>query len=191
LTYIFGGGIVHTFKRILLIGLAAIFTGAGLAWAQAPAALTITAPAQAKQGETVMISVLLADQSGTPLAGESVIVYEAVRFFGYSDKITLAEVTTDFQGKATLSYMPRQQGDGRLLAEYSGQDGLVVASAGTVIAVAAGTLPPTLVDPPPILPRSVNAVWVLGVLVAVWLAFGVALYHVARIPMEQARPATE
>jgi hypothetical protein len=181
---------MQTFKRILLISLVAWLTGVGLARAQSPA-VTITAPAQAKQGETVKISVSLADQSGAPLAGEKVTVYEVVRFFSYSDKVKLAEVTTDFQGKASLSYMPRQQGDSRLVAEFSGRDGLPATSAGTVLAVAAGTLPPTLVDPPPLLPRGVNAIWVLGVLIAVWVAFGAALYHMARIPMERAGVAPE
>jgi hypothetical protein len=177
---------METFRRILLIGLVAMLSGTGLAWAQASATLTITAPAEAKQGETVKITVLLADPSGAPLAGESVAVYEVVRLFSYTDKVLLGEVTTDFQGKASLSHIPRQEGDGRLVAEFSGRDGLAAASAGTVLAVGAGAMPPTLVDPPPILPRGVNAVWVLGVLVAVWLAFGAALYHTARIPMERA-----
>jgi hypothetical protein len=168
---------MQTFRKTLLIGLVIMLTGVGLAWAQSPATLTITAPAEAKQGETVKITVSLADQSGAPLAGEKVTVYEIVRFFSYTDKVMLAEVTTDFQGKASLNHTPRQEGDGRLTAEFSGRDGLAATSA--------GAMPPTLVDPPPILPRGVNAVWVLGVLVAVWLAFGAALYHTARIPMER------
>jgi hypothetical protein len=176
---------MQTFRKTLLIGLAIMLTGVGLAWAQSPATLTITAPAEAKQGETVKITVSLADQSGAPLAGEKVTVYEIVRFFSYTDKVMLAEVTTDFQGKASLNHTPRQEGDGRLTAEFSGRDGLAATSAGAIMTVVAGAMPPTLVDPPPILPRGVNAVWVLGVLVAVWLAFGAALYHTARIPMER------
>lgn len=182
---------MRTFKRILLISLVALLTGVGLASAQSPVVLTITAPAQAKQGETIKITVSLADQSGAPLAGESVTVYEVIRFFSYTDKVKLAEVTTDFQGKASLNHVPRQEGEGRLVAEFSGRDGLAAASAGSVMAVATGTMPPALVDPPPILPRGVNAIWVLGILVAVWLAFGTALYHMARIPMERLGAAPE
>jgi hypothetical protein len=176
----------------LAVGIIAALMAAGTAAAAEPGAgtrLTIEAATEAFHGEVHHTTVVLTDSRGNPLQGETVALYEELRLFDYTDMSLVGEERTDHRGVATFAYIPPMPGRSLLAAEYPGSDtfGPATATATITVHVGTGVVTPVIPEPsPPLLPRGVTAAWFLPLLMGVWLALGVAVYHLVHIPAQGA-----
>lgn len=169
---------------LLTLGLVLSFLVPSIAGARVQAVLGIQAPAEGVQGQALRATLTLADANGRPIAGETITVFESVRFFSYSDQVPIAQVRTNFQGRATVTYTSALRGEAGLVAEFPGSDAYAPATASAPIALAPGNLPPAWTPQQQLLPHVVTPAWVLALLIGVWLAIGISLYHIARITWE-------
>ena len=176
----------------LVLGLAVTLVVTGLATAaagQQATSLTIQIEDDARHGEPHAAVIVLTDARGRPLAGETIILYEELALFDYTDTVVIGEVQTDYRGVAALSHIPLAPGRGRLIAEYAGNEAFRPVTAAVPFEVAAGAGIPTPVIPTPrepLLPRGVTAAWFLPLLVGVWLALGAAVICAAvSLPAQQ------
>lgn len=153
--------------------------------------LEIAADEHARQGTPQEVTLRLIDARGAPLAGHTVALWQQLRMFDYTDTALVAEARTDFRGEATLVHVPAAAGSSRLTAEFAGDGTYAPASATLAIQVEEGVgvaTPVPHVRPDPLLPRGVTAVWFVPLLLGVWLAIAVSIYHLVRIPGEQEEP---
>lgn len=176
----------------LAVGLVAALVAAVPAAATEPGVgtrLAIEVAAEAVQGEEHHTRIVLTDVRGNPLQGEIVALYEQLRLFDYADTALVGEKRTDHHGAATFAHVPSVPGRSRLAAEYFGSDifGAATATATITVHIGTGVATPLIPEPPPpLLPRGVTSAWFLPLLMGVWLALGVAVYHLVHIPAQGA-----
>ena len=111
--------------RIMLLSLclgllAALPIGAALADAPAGARVKLSAPAEAAVGDEVLLQASVTDASGSGLAGVEVVFMESVSFLNTDDSVELGRSVTDKAGNASISYVPRSEGDIKLSAGIAG-----------------------------------------------------------------------
>ena len=111
--------------RIMLLSLCLGLLGAlpiGVALADAPAGakVKLSTPSEAAVGDEVLLEASVTDASGSGLAGVEVVFMESVSFLNTDDSVELGRSVTDKAGNASISYVPRSEGDIKLSAGIAG-----------------------------------------------------------------------
>jgi len=116
-----------------------------------------------------MATALLTDDEGSPVVGAKVVFAAAAEFANVKGEIELGEGSTDDQGVASLSYLPRSSGVQTITARFAGNSQYAAAESTSAISI----------DPGPQLHYEEAGVRVPGVgvwllaaaLAMVWVAF--------------------
>ena len=183
-----GAGLAALLALAGTLGVAAADPGHDAAEQHAPAAAPVgelSLPAVGAGGQRVTLEARL--HGSGAIAGAEVVFVSPVRFAGAEGEAVLGRAVTDEQGVARLAYVPRWEGETRVIARFAGgeQYGTAETSATMVVRPAAQLYQETAGVRVP----GVN-VWLLaGVLGAVWgtyLVVMVVLGLVARRGQEAA-----
>ena len=124
---------------VMCLGLlAALPTGAALADAPAGAKVRLSVPAEAAVGDEVLLDAIVTDASASRLAGVEVVFMESVYFLNTDDSVELGRSVTDEAGRASISYVPRSEGDIRLSAGIAGSGSTITNKVNSTVKVKPG-----------------------------------------------------
>jgi hypothetical protein len=178
-------------KAMAILGLAALLWPAS-ALAQAndplqPVVLTLTGPEEVTLGGTARIVASFYDGNGKPITGARIVFTSPVAFVGIVDEMAIGEALTDADGIAALDHQLRIQGQNKIIARFYGDETFQPAEASTLL-VATGQA--QLAQRTAGIDLPVVGSWTLiAVIGAVWAVYFAALFLIAGIPGDAARPA--
>lgn len=153
----------------------------GVAAAQAPSAgtLELQLPPQAAVGQELTVGALLLDGAGAPVVGADVEFAREAVFMSSGSELALGRSATDEQGVATLTFMPRSEGEMLISARFEGNARSGAASASGAVPIATG---PQLYSVEAGVRVPGVGVWLLAaVLTTVWGTYLAAIVVLLRI----------
>ena len=154
----------------LLLSLQLLLGATGVASAEATTTqIELTLPDAGKVGQQFMAKALLTHDGGSPVAGVKVVFAAAAEFANVKGEIELGGTSTDEQGVASFSYLPRSSGVQTITARFAGNGQYAAAESSSAISI----------DPGPQVHYEESGVRVPGVgvwllaaaLAVVWAAF--------------------
>src|SRR3990172_4196258 len=124
---------------VMCLGLVgALPTGVALADAPAGAKVRLSVPAEAAVGDEVLLEITVTDAYGNGLSGLEVVFIESVSFLNTDDSVELGRSVTDAAGRASISYVPRSEGDIRLSAGIAGSGSTITNKVNSTVKVKPG-----------------------------------------------------
>ncbi|MBI2872928.1 MAG: Ig-like domain repeat protein [Chloroflexi bacterium] len=124
-------------------------------------------PQEMAVGQEVALQVTL--HGSGPLAGAQVLFLSPAQFAGTEGEVELGRAVTDAQGVASLSYVPRRDGETTITARFAGNDQYGAAEVSRAVQVQPG--PSTYQQTAGVRVPGINVWLLVGVMGAVWATY--------------------
>lgn len=172
--------------------------GLGLAWAVLPAraladgpaatSMEILFPPEPAVGQEMALAARVTDPARVGVAGVPVVFTARVSFLNTDDEIELGQATTNQQGIAIVSYIPRTDGNVSISAKFAGDTKYKKSSATGKAAIKPG--PPQYAEHVGLKVPGVGVWMLVAVMAGVWGTFLWALRQVRGIFQEGQKVAS-
>lgn len=178
--------------RAAKVLVAAALAAAGIAWfasaspGRAAPGSVAAAPLKAAGSDRVLLDAVLRDARGSPLPGATVRLTATVRFFGRDREAILDRGRTDWKGRVTLRFVPRDAGVTKAVVRFDESAGYRSAESPVSFDVG-GPIEGYRQAPVGISAPYAHAGLVLIPLAAVWLTY----VHVGRLAHRITRPGLQ
>jgi len=153
-----------------------LVTGIALAQARGVATIELTAPANGAVGSEMTITARLTDQTAGPIADTEIIFQSSLVFLNALGDVEVGRGTTDQLGVATLTFVPRSEGETEIIAIFEGTAQYTDAFEITPVVVAAG--PAQYTQEAGINVPGINVSLLVMILSAVWGTYIAVMYRV-------------
>ena len=140
----------------------------GMAAAQEPVGTTLALdlPTASAAGQAITVSARLTREAGAAVGGAEVVFLRDAQFMNAASELLLGKASTDNQGMATLTFVPRSEGELLIFADFAG-DALYGASGDSKsLMIEAG--PQLYVEEAGIKVPGVNVFLLVAILGGVW-----------------------
>lgn len=148
--------------------------------------LELVSPLEGSVGQEMVLTARLTNQEGLAVEGAEVIFLRDAPFLNASTELEIGRAVTDSQGLATLSFIPRSEGELLILVDFGGNarygpsfnDGIALVETGPALySEEAGVKIP-----------GVNISLLIGVLSVIWGAYFFVMAQMWLIGREDAPP---
>ncbi|MEE9198680.1 MAG: hypothetical protein V3U26_02660 [Dehalococcoidia bacterium] len=147
----------------------------GVAQAQGPAdtTLTLRLPDDGAVGQELTLEARLTDGAGAIVVGAEIAFLREVEFMNAGSELPLGQAITDDQGIATLSFVPRSEGEILITARFEGNDRYSPTSVSDMAPIQTG--PALYVEEAGVDVPGINVSFLVGILGGVWATYFVVI----------------
>ena len=181
-----------TFRRVLpVLGAVVWLLLAAPVLAQSPQSTSIDLqlPSEGAVGQELTVAAKLTSQTGAAVVGAEVIFFRDTQFLNASTELTLGRASTDAQGIAVLTFLPRSEGDLLIFSEFEGDDRHGSAFGEGTVFIQTG--PALHEEEAGVKVPGINVSLLVAILGGVWGTYFVVMGLVWLIALEGATPASK
>lgn len=159
---------------------------AGIAQAQTSSGTTLqlTLPIEGAVGEELIVTARLTSQVGFPVSGAEVVFRRDTEFMNASSELEMGRALTDGQGTATLTFLPRSEGELLIFADFEGD--VQYASSFSEGTTFIQTGPALYLEEAGIKVPGMNISLLVGILSIVWGTYFIVMFRIWLIAREGA-----
>ncbi len=164
-----------------------LLAGIALAQARTDTAIELTVPAGGAVGTEMTVAARLTDQSGGAIADTEIIFQSSLVFLNALGDVEIGRDTTDKFGTATLTFIPRSEGETEIIAIFEGNANYGDAFEGAPVVVATG--PAQYTEEAGVKVPGINVSLLVMILSAVWGTYMAVMFRVFLIARSDSSPA--
>lgn len=163
---------------------------AGIAQAQTSGGTTLqlTLPIEGAVGEELIVTARLTSQVGFPVSGAEVVFRRDTEFMNASSELEMGRALTDGQGTATLTFLPRSEGELLIFADFEGDVQYASSFAEGTTFIQTG--PALYMEEAGIKVPGMNISLLVGILSIVWGTYFIVMFRIWLIAREGASLST-
>lgn len=175
-------------SSLLLVTVLAWVLLVSMASAQDPMGTTLELylPPENSIGQEMVIEARLTDAEGVAVPGAEVVFQREVAFMNTSDTLTLGQAITDEEGWASLTVLPRSEGQMSINAEFAGSEQHGPASINAETWIQTG--PQLYVEEAGVQVPGINVSLLVGIMGTVWIVYASVMLLIWLIAHEGSRP---
>lgn len=145
--------------------------------------LALELPAGSAAGAQTTVTARLTDASGTAVSGATIVFRREVIFMNTGSELELGSALTNGEGVATVTFVPRSEGDMSISAEFQGDRGHGSSSAYKMLQVSTG--PQLYVSHAGVKIPGLNVGLVVGILSIIWGGYFIVMSRIFLIAKDE------